>query len=498
METGTRGALVVVWPGVATTWSPTGDYFENLIVHSNVKIQGVGPGGFQGDTYVPGTRINGLGFQPDNPQGANWITTLQGLGVDPETIPDGAVVTVLGDSTFNRSYKAAIDGATVTGGAQQGFDANVNVVGALRTPVGGAGAFVTQGGGIYLHTQANGMQISNNLIVGNSGTYGGAIRIGTPYTATESRPNTWSVDTSLKNTGVRILHNRMRDNGGTNLAGGVGIFDGSDNYVVDHNDLCGNFSAEYGGGLSHYGLSDGGKITFNRIYLSGSYDEGGGVMIAGELNPNVNEPSAGAAHVNSSLTIDGNTVERNLANDDGGGIRFLQAGNVPISVTNNFVNDNISTHEGGGIALDDSTNVSIIGNTVMNNITTATALTSDGKPAPAGLSVAANSDQLQATLPAGTSTNPTPLYSRPTLRSNLFAGNLAGTWNGGTEKVTGITAADANPWDIGSLEPLLGTTGASTTTALPIGWSTSYWQQGGVPRAPSPRPSRRRTRRLQR
>ena len=204
-------------------------------------------------------------------------------------------------------------------------------------------------------------------------------------------------------------------------------------------------------------------------------------MIAGELNPNVNQPSAGAAHVTSSLTIDGNTVERNLANDDGGGIRFLQAGNVPISVTNNFVNDNICTHEGGGIALDDSTNVTIIGNTVMNNITTATAITSDGKPAPAGLSVAANSDQLQATLPAGTSTNPTPLYSRPTLRSNLFAGNLAGTWNGGTEKVTGITAADANPWDIGSLEPLVGKTGASTTTALPIGWSTSYWQQGGVP-----------------
>ena len=70
-----RGALVVVWPGVVTTWSPTGDYFENLVVHSNVKIQGVGPGGFQGQTYVPGTRINGLGFQPDNPQGANWIAS---------------------------------------------------------------------------------------------------------------------------------------------------------------------------------------------------------------------------------------------------------------------------------------------------------------------------------------------------------------------------------------------------------------------------------------
>ena len=74
------------WSGPASPphRSPTGDYFENLIVHSNVKIQGVGPGGFQGHTYVPGTRINGLGFQPDNPQGANWIATLQGLGQDPD------------------------------------------------------------------------------------------------------------------------------------------------------------------------------------------------------------------------------------------------------------------------------------------------------------------------------------------------------------------------------------------------------------------------------
>ena len=392
-------------------------------------------------------------------------------------------MTVLGDATFDRTYKAAVDGVTITGGAQQGFATNVNVIsGGVRTPVGGAGAFVTQGGGIYLHTQADGMQISNNDIVGNSGTYAGAIRIGTPYTAVETGANAWSVPATLKNTGVRILHNRMRDNGGTNLAGGVGIFDGTDGYVVDHNDLCGNFSAEYGGGLSHYGLSDGGKIAFNRIYLNGSYDEGGGVMIAGELNPNVNEPSAGAAHSNSSLTIDGNTVERNLANDDGGGIRFLQAGTVPISVTNNFVNDNISTHEGGGFALDDSTNVSIIGNTVMRNITTATALTSDGKPAPAGLSVAANSDQLQATLPARDDHQPDPARTAArSSRSNLFAGNLAGTWNGGTQKVTGITAADANPWDAGSLEPLLGKTGATTTTALPLAWSSSYWQASADP-----------------
>ena len=126
----------------------------------------------------------------------------------------------------------------------------------------------------------------------------------------------------------------------------------------------------------------------------------------------------------------------------------------------------------------------------MRNITTATAATSDGKPAPAGLSTAANSDQLQATLPAGSTTTPTPLYSRPTLRSNLFAGNLAGTWNSATAKVTGISAADANYWDAGSIEPLQAKTGATTTIPYGLGWSTSYWQAGADPNSQlSPAPA---------
>ncbi len=56
-----------------------------------------------------------------------------------------------------------------------------------------------------------------------------------------------------------------------------------DSYDVAGNDICGNFSAEYGGGISAYGLSPNGKIHHNRIYFNQSYDEGGGIMIAGEL-----------------------------------------------------------------------------------------------------------------------------------------------------------------------------------------------------------------------
>lgn len=450
-------ALLVVWPNTPATNNPTGDYFENVVVHSPVKIQGVGPGGGAAADVVPGSRLNGLGFNPDNLAGTNWVATVAGITHDgPADVPDAAVVTYLGrGNAFGSAYAGALDGFTVTGGSQADFATSPNAVyGNTQTPVGAPNALITQGGGIYLHASANNVQLSDNIIVGNSGSYGGGIRIGTPYTAVETSANNWNTNAS-HNTGVVISHNRIRDNGGTNLAGGVGIFDGSTSYVVDGNDLCGNFSAEYGGALSHYGLSGGGRITNNRVYLNQSYDEGGGVMIAGELNPNLTEPSAGAG---GSILIDANLVSDNLANDDGGGLRFLQAGDGEVDVRNNVVSDNISAHEGGGIALDDSTNVHITGNTVAKNLTTATAITSNGQPAPAGLSTATNSDQLQARLRATNSPRRTVLYSNPQdFRDNIFFQNLAGTWDPTSGTVRGINPASpaADPkrvWEMGSVD----------------------------------------------
>ena len=44
--------LVVVWPNAATADNPHGQYNENLIVHHQVRIQGVGPGGFDAQRDV--------------------------------------------------------------------------------------------------------------------------------------------------------------------------------------------------------------------------------------------------------------------------------------------------------------------------------------------------------------------------------------------------------------------------------------------------------------
>ncbi|MDT5208596.1 MAG: large repetitive protein, partial [Mycobacterium sp.] len=188
--------------------------------------------------------------------------------------------------------------------------------------------------------------------------------------------------------------------------------------------------------------------------------------IAGELPASPTQLSQGSGPV----TIDSNVIQANLASDDGGGIRLLQTSGSHISrltpetinITNNTIANNVSAHEGGGIALDDAAFVNIVGNTVAKNMTTATAVTSDGTPAPAGLSTAANSDPLQARLKStllftGAANLGNTLFSKPTLLDDVFWDNRAGSFSGGY--VYGIggqlpdgTDNDVNNWDMGVVD----------------------------------------------
>ena len=436
--------LVVVYPGLATAdnprQNPRGAYYENLIVSKPLKLQGVGPGGIQTatNTTVPGSIIDGSAFGGDSPAATDWQAKIAGLQWDGnQNVNDGAVISIYARSNafpLAPGDVPAIDGFDLRGGDQQGFPTNINQIGG--GPTGLPGAIVTQGGAVFANAYARALHITNNVVQNNGGGYG-TIRIGTPDLPA---PNT-----SNHNENVVIAQNRVIDNAGTNLAGGIGVFAGADDYQIAGNDVCGNFSAEYGGGISAYGLNPNGTIHNNRIYFNRSYDEGGGIMIAGELpaTPGALSPGSGP------VTIEANQIQDNLANDDGGGIRFLMAGNFPMNVRNNMIVNNVSTHEGGGVALDDAPDVRFVNNTVMKNITTATALTSNGLPAPAGLSTGANSTQLQATLPAGS-----PTFSRPLLFNDIFWDNRAGTRTGSTVTGIGITgdASPVNHWDLGAAD----------------------------------------------
>jgi uncharacterized repeat protein (TIGR01451 family) len=437
-----RPALVVVYPNNPSAdprQNPRGAYYENLIISANVKLQGVGPGSPNG--AVRGSIIDGGAFAGDSPVATDWYATLGNLTWSGnQTVYDGAVISLFLPNTGNRAFPAtyaansapSIDGFDLRGGDQQGFPGNINVGGAVLEPgIAGTGPLTTQGGAVFANGYARNLQITNNVVQNNGGAYG-TIRIGTPDLPA-STPN--------HNENVVIAYNRVVNNAGTNLAGGIGLFNGSDAYQVKGNDICGNFSAEYGGGISALGYSPGGTISANRVYFNRSYDEGGGIMIAGSLPAQATSLSPGSG----SVDIFGNLIQANLSNDDGGGIRFLMAGNFPMNVYNNFIVNNISTHEGGGIALNDAPNVRVYNNTIMKNLTTATAITSNGAAAPAGLSTSYNSAALQATLGNGAST-----FSNPLLFNNIFWDNRAGTRAG--TGVTGLGVADAVHWDVGSAD----------------------------------------------
>ena len=450
------GALVVVYPNLPTAnqrINPRGAYYENLIISKPVKLQGVGPG--SPDGTVPGSIIDGGGFGGDSPVSTDWYTTINALNWDGnQTVYDGAVISIYTASgAFPTVYTAntapSIDGFDLRGGDQRGFPGNINQAGGGST--GQPVDLITQGGAIYANGYARNLQITNNIVQNNGGAYG-TIRIGTP--------DVTAPDTNNHNENLVIAYNRVIANAGTSQAGAIGLFAGADNYQVTRNDICGNFSAEYGGGISHVGRSNNGTINNNRIYLNKSFDEGGGIMIAGTLpaNPAAVSPGSG------SVDIYNNIIQANLANDDGGGLRFLMAASdcnpsvagmqaCPINVYNNFIVNNISTHEGGGVALNDAPNVRFYNNTVMKNLTTATAATSSGNAAPAGLSTTANSDALQAVLPGGS-----PNFSNPLLFNNIFWDNRAGTRLGA--QVVGIGATyggvvDPTPldyWDMGAVD----------------------------------------------
>jgi len=456
--------LVVVYPGAIDPTNPRyngrGAYYENIIMYAPIQLQGVGPGGVRPDnSIVQGSIIDGLAFGGDTTLALNWLGKVSTLSWDGnQNINDGQVIYVLasenGTSTIDRAgsfastdFKAIIDGFDIRGGDQQGLPGNLPEIFGTPPDAPGPVQVETQGGAIFANSYVQNLQVTNNVMESNGGSYG-AIRIGTPNIGDQHNDN------------LRIANNRILANGGTNLAGAIGLFNGAHGYEVAYNDLCGNFSAEYGGGISHFGQSNGGSIHDNRIYFNRSYDEGAGILIAGELatNPNAVYGAPGGPQGSGPVDIFNNQIQANLAADDGGGIRFLMVGDFEMNVYNNMIVNNISTHEGGGVALDDASNVRFYNNTVMNNKTTATAITSNGLPAPAGLSTGLNSAALQATLDGGIALcgvgSHAPCFSNPLLYNNIFFNNWAGTNAGGV--VTGIsdTGGDTpNPWDMGSLDP---------------------------------------------
>jgi hypothetical protein len=385
LDAASDGDLIVVHPGI---------YYENIIIYKNVKLQGYGPGA----TSIDGRFFNFGGLTPAEFQAQ--VAAINPIG--PTPVPMGQTVTVLATANNthnNNQFPTQIDGFAITGGSR----------------VRGNVAVPSQGGGIYAHAFARRLQVSNNLVQSNAGTFGGGVILGQAYVGNSN------------NNLVYIHHNRVLNNGGVSLAGGIAIFTGANNYEITDNVVCGNYSGEYGGGISHFGMSDGGYIHNNQVLYNYAFDEGGGLMIAGEQQ--VGMPNA-LSDGSGSVFVDSNLIQGNVSNDDGGGIRLLQPVDGPVDIINNMVVNNLATDLGGGISLDDALDVNIVNNSIARNISTATAEDADRStcsppalgscPHAAGVSSEPHSEALRTNRGL-----PVDSFSDPLMFNNIFWENEA-------------------------------------------------------------------------
>lgn len=285
---------------------------------------------------------------------------------------EGAGVTVVGLRAGNRTFnngnrRSRIDGFKITG--------------------------ASTGGGVFVNGHINGLRVSNNLVSGNQGTYSGGVRLGHYAIQHEVLVGggiqlEWP---DARNSNIRIHHNMITQNGNFNGAGGgVSIYNGSTNYRITDNLICGNFAATDGAGIGHLGHSRNGRILDNQILFNQSFrqtpgfeTDGGGILIAGNDGLNGSTLSDGSGRV----FIDRNLIQGNQAGaGDGGGIALRKVNGVDISVApatpgswdrilirNNTIVNNMAGYAGGGVSLKDAARVDMWNNTIVNNESTATA-----------------------------------------------------------------------------------------------------------------------------
>jgi IPT/TIG domain-containing protein len=395
------GDLIVVHPGV---------YSDKIILHSNVKLQGYGPGA----TVLDGRFIIGA-HDLDHAAFDAKTATIPHDGAP--VVPWGQTITVLAQNgQFHAGFNPQIDGFKIMGGRNEM----------------GNGTSPGEGGGVYVHGYGRYLEVSNNLVQNNSGTAGAGIILGLPTAQLNGLADN-------QNDNIRIHHNRVLNNGGVVLGGGISIFNGAENYEIDHNVVCGNYSAEYGAGISHWGKSSGGRIHDNEILFNYAFDEGGGMMIAGELTQGAQGPGTGLSPGSGNVTIERNLIRGNVSNDDGGGIRTLNPVAGHIQIANNMIVNNLATDTGGGISLDDALSVSIVNNTIARNISTATAEDADRStcapvgngscPHGAGLVSERHGQEILDAIADGdfncSQVNCTSNFSDPVLFNNVFWQNEA-------------------------------------------------------------------------
>jgi len=455
IDLASAGDLLLVGPGA---------FNANVVMNKPVRLQGAGIG----KTFInanPATnellaawhaKIDGLG-------GAA-VSTLLGINLFSENEAPGIVV--FGQTDFTNPVTAAT--ATLNPGNLFATPGQARIDGFT---ISGSKA----GGGIHVLSGVGALVISNNEITGNQGTFAGGISAGIRGFGAPS----------IANADLVIRGNHIHKNGGTQGAGGIGLFNHTNNYLVEGNRVEGNFSRYNGGGIAHVGLCEGvnvirdNEVLFNEDFfgavLNGAGD-GGGIFVGSlvAIDPATGLPVA--AEGSGNVTIEGNLIQGNLSGSGhGGGIRAAGvngqdvAGNpanalpvVPgdppqwseLRIYDNIIVNNVAAFAGGGISLQDVLRATIVNNTIAHNDTTATSLQAfaagapNSTPQPAGIASGAHTALLLGLIDAGVLAGGEPAFSDPTLANNIILENRSYfTTNGGNG---GLSINTTSPyWDLG-------------------------------------------------
>jgi hypothetical protein len=423
----------------------TGQFNENVIMNKPVRLQGGGNGSFINGNPTPLDRLDAWHADVNALDPSGQIIPVYNLNT-PFTAGEAPGVFVVGETTFPNLQvfnpgnpftvpgQAAIDGFTISGSKA--------------------------GGAIFAFSGALGLEISNNNITGNQGTYAGGIVIGAPDLGLQGL----GFDTG--NDGIVIGYNKIHRNGGIQGGGGIALNEGSDGYLVTNNIITGNFGRYNGGGIQHRGLSlgsnviRGNRILFNEIFygaLLALAGDGAGIFIGGD---------AAGALGSGTVTIDSNLIQGNMTGSgNGGGIRAFAVNGADVdaspgddttwyrlNIFNNMIVNNVAGNSGAGISLQDVARANIVNNTIANNDSTATSALAfqagqaNSTPQPAGVASALHSTILQGmlTIPGE------PTYSDPLLVNNIIWHNRS--WYNDAALNAGAGGLAANPagpyWDL--------------------------------------------------
>jgi large repetitive protein len=443
IDSANTGDLIIVRPG---------SYVENPIMWKNVRLQG---------SSAFSTVISAAAIIPEKVQ--LWRSKINGLiaggnvslipGENPDLHLETAGITVVANNgVFGNNPKGRIDGFKIVS--------------------------ATEGGGITVNGYAHYLEISNNRILNNAGTYAGGIRVGTPSLLDPSCVDANGNPTycSSANDHISIRNNQIAQNGSVASViggGGIGIYNGSDFYEVKNNFVCGNFTAQKGAGIAHVGLSNNGVISENKFLFNESSfgtitgGEGGGILVSGEPAPL--GATGGLTPGAGFTTISSNLVQGNLAGSSfGGGIcgSYVNGQDVfrsknnssswyRLDIFNNMIVNNVAGYAGGGIFLEDTVKSRIINNTVTNNASTASGANAFvglvSTPQGAGIVSNLHSATLTSAIGTGGAAEFNKNFSNPILYNNIVWQNRSFYYDSAqaTNVMGGLVANPTTPfWDL--------------------------------------------------